>query len=522
VYLIAAFLVQALLNAAQTYLLSWVGEHVVSDLRTNVYQHLLTLPLAFFEGRRTGEITSRLTADAATVQGVVSGTLANSAQQTLQLVAGVVIIFITNWKLSLLMLAVVPVVIVAAAYFGRRLRKISTGVQDKVAEANAAAEEAIAGIRVVQSFTAERVEEQRYRQGIAASLQAAIERAKVRAAFGPSVTFAIFSAISTVLWFGGRLVLAGELSVGQLSAFLLYTFGVAGSIGAFTGIFTQIQEALGASKRIFELLDTNSTLKTTTKPQILTNIVGAVRFAGVSFRYGDRGNTNILENISLDVAPGEVIAVVGPSGAGKTTLVSLLPRFYDVSSGSIYIDGIDITALELQHLRQNIGVVPQETLLFSGDVLQNIRYGRPDASDAEVVAAAKAANADGFISQFPQGYQTAVGERGVKLSGGQRQRIAIARAILKNPRILVLDEATSALDSESEALVQEALERLMRQRTTFVIAHRLSTVRNADRIVVLDRGQVVEVGQHEVLLAKAGLYADLYERQFRDAQHEGV
>jgi ATP-binding cassette, subfamily B, bacterial MsbA len=520
-WLVVAFLIQALLSAAQTYLLSYVGEKVVADIRLKLYDHLLSLPLAFFENRKIGEITSRLTSDAATVQGAVSGTLASSAQQALQLLAGVVIIFITNWKLSLLMLAVVPVVILAASYFGRRLRKISTAVQDKVAEANAAAEEAMGGIRVVQSFTAEPFERERYKTGITASLQAALARAQVRAAFGPSVTFAIFSAISTVLWFGGRLVLAGELTVGQLSAFLLYTFVVAGSIGAFTGIFTQIQESLGASKRIFELLDTPSSLPEAETPQKIANITGAVHFNKVAFRYGDRGEGNILSQISLTAAPGEVVALVGPSGAGKSTLVALIPRFYDVSEGSITIDGVDIRQLSLSDLRHAVGLVPQETLLFSGSVFENICYGKPKASQAEVWAAAQAANAHDFIMQFPQGYDTVVGERGVKLSGGQRQRVAIARAILKNPRILLLDEATSALDSESEAVVQEALDRLMQSRTTFVIAHRLSTIRNASRIVVLDRGQVVAEGTHEALLAAGGLYSDLYERQFRENGAEG-
>ena len=337
----------------------------------------------------------------------------------------------------------------------------------------------------------------------------------MRAFFVPTVIMAMFTGIGIVLWYGSRLVLSGSLPGGDLITFLLLTVFVAGSIGSFTGLYSQLQEALGASKRIFELLDTKSDLPETVTPEALTGARGEVRFDDVSFRYGDRGDEMVLSNISLQARPGEILALVGPSGAGKSTLVTLVPRFYDPVEGRILLDGTDIRDLGLEDLRRHVGIVPQETQLFSGTVKENIRYGRPGASDAAVEEAARAANAHEFISEFPDGYETVVGERGVKLSGGQRQRVAIARALLKNPRILILDEATSSLDSESEALVQAALETLMVGRTTFVIAHRLSTVRNADRILVLSDGRILQQGTHDELMRSGGLYRDLYERQFR-------
>jgi ATP-binding cassette, subfamily B, bacterial MsbA len=516
VFLIGVFLIQALFNAVQTYLLTLTGEGVVADLRRGLYAHLLSLSPKFFESRKTGEIVSRLASDASTVQSVVSGSLAQLLSQTLTLIGGTAVLFVTNWRLAALMLAVVPVVVLIASFFGKRLRGISREVQDRIADANSSAEEAIAGIRVVQSFTAERVESARYGGLINQSFLAALRRGRFRAAFGPSVGFAMFSAISIVMWYGGRQVLEGTLSVGQLTSFLIYTLMIAVSIGTFTGLYSQFQEALGASSRIFELLDTKTDLLEPEQPSKLEYVQGRVALENVSFKYGDRGDANILSNITLEAKPGEVIALVGPSGAGKSTLVALIPRFYDATEGRILIDGVDVREVSTDALRGHIGIVPQETQLFSGTILENIRYGRPDASENDVFEAAKAANAYDFIQSFPDQFQTVVGERGVKLSGGQRQRVAIARAILKNPRILILDEATSALDSESESLVQEALERLMLQRTTFVIAHRLSTIRNADRIVVLENGRVLEVGTHEDLISKGGLYRDLYELQFRE------
>jgi ATP-binding cassette, subfamily B, bacterial MsbA len=429
----------------------------------------------------------------------------------------VIILFVKNVQLTLVMLSILPAVIIAGAYFGRRLRKISTLYQDKIAEANASAEEAITGIRVVKSFTAEGLEQQRYANTIADSYQIALRRARVRAGFIPTIIAAMFIGIGIVLWYGSRLLLNGDLLWGDFIAFMLLTVLVAGSIGGFTGLYSQLQEAIGASKRIFELLDTTSDLPEAVSPKTLTNVQGRVSFEHVFFRYGDRGEDWVLRDLSLEARVGEVIALVGPSGAGKSTLITLIPRFYDPTEGRILLDGTDIRDLELQNLRSNIGIVPQETQLFSGTIAENIRYGRQNASDEEVTEAAKAANAHDFISGFPDGYKTIVGERGVKLSGGQRQRVAIARALLKNPRILILDEATSSLDSESESLVQEALETLMQGRTTFVIAHRLSTIRNADRILVLDRGQIAEQGTHDELMRKAGLYKELHDKQFLES-----
>jgi ATP-binding cassette, subfamily B, bacterial MsbA len=517
--LFAVFGTQFLFGIAQNYSLSFVAASVVSDLRKAVYAHLANMSITFFENRKTGEITSRLTSDAGTIQGIVSTVLSNLVSQSISLVGSIVILLITNTKLSLVMLSIVPVIVVAAIWFGRRIRKISKEFQDRVAEANGHADEAISGIRVVQSFTAESLEVSRYSQAINASFAVAMRRAKLNAFFAPSVFFAMFGAISVVLWFGGRLVIQGEISPGQLTSFLFYTISIAGAIGGLAGLFSQIQEALGASSRIFELLDEKSELIEASNPVKLERVQGRVSFDHVSFNYGDRGEGKVLNNVSLEAQPGEVIALVGPSGAGKSTLVTLIPRFYDVTGGKILIDSIDVRDFSLHDLRSSIGIVPQETQLFSGTIFENIRYGKPDASENEVKEAAKAANAHDFISSFQDGYETLVGERGVKLSGGQRQRVAIARAILKNPRILILDEATSALDSESESLVQEALERLMQSRTTFVIAHRLSTVRNANRIVVLENGTVTEVGTHEALMTQGGLYKDLYDLQFRSSDN---
>lgn len=504
---------QALVSATASFLLSRTGEAVVADLRKAVYSHLLTLSSRFFESRNTGEITSRLTSDVSTVQSVVSTALVQLVSQTITLVGTVVILFVINWQLALLMLSIVPVIVLVAIVYGRRLRKVSKEFQDKVAAANARAEEAISGIRVVQSFTLEPQEGRRYGGLIGESFAVARKRAGFSAVFSGLVSFAMFSALSLVLWFGGRLVIGGQITPGELVSVLVYTFTVAGAVATFSGIFSQVQQALGASSRIFELLDERSELL---QPAAPSNppIKGEVRLQDVRFSYGDRGE--VLAGVSLTASAGQVVALVGPSGAGKSTLVSLIPRFYDVSAGQILIDGMDVRQYSLDYLRANIGIVPQETLLFSGTIADNIRYGKPGATDAEVKQAAQAANAHDFIQAFPEGYNTVVGERGVKLSGGQRQRVAIARALLKNPRILILDEATSSLDSESESLVQEALETLMQGRTTLVIAHRLSTVRSADQIVVLENGQVVQQGSHEQLLEAGGLYRELYELQFRD------
>ena len=516
--LIAVFVGQAFFNFLRVYNLGLVGEGVVADLRKAVFERLMTLSVRFFESRKVGEITSRLTSDVTTLQGVVSGSLAQLINQSVTLVGGIAILFVLDWRLSLVMLAIIPAVVLAGAYFGRKLRGISRDFQDALADANSSAEEALTGVRVVKSFTAEGLESRRYARGIDRSYTTAVRRARIRALFVPSIIMAMFIGIGIVLWYGSRLVLSGTLPPGNLLAFLFLTVTVAGSIGNFTSLYSQLQESFGASRRIFELLDEQSDLGEKDAPTRLEAVRGRVQFEGVDFRYGDRGEDWVLQGVGLEARPGEVVALVGPSGAGKSTLVSLIPRFYDPSEGRILLDGVDLRDLGLLELRAHIGIVPQETQLFSGSVRENIRYGRPEATDAEVQAAAEAANAHEFIEGFPEGYETVVGERGVKLSGGQRQRIAIARALLKDPRILILDEATSSLDSESEALVQEALDVLMQGRTTFVIAHRLSTVRNADRILVLDGGRITQQGSHTALMAQGGLYRSLYERQFREGE----
>ncbi len=514
--LIVLFVAQAILNYFRVYFISLVGEGVVADLRRDTFSRLIKLPISFFESRKTGELTSRLTTDVTTIQSVVSTSLPQLFSQTFTLIGGTILMVYINFKLSLVMLATIPAVILAGAYFGRKLRKISTEFQDKVAAANADAEEAIVGIREVKAFTAEGIEEERYQKGILASYDMGLRRARVRAYFTPTIIMVAFTAVTVILWYGGRLVILDGLPPGDLITFLLLTFFVAGSIGSFTGLYSQFQEALGSSKRVFELLDEESDLVEPENPTELSTVSGAVAFKDMSFRYGDRGDANVLKNIDLDVQAGEIIAIVGPSGSGKTTLVSLIPRFYDPVEGSITVDGIDLKALRIEDLRAHIGIVPQETLLFSGTVADNIRYGKEDATQPEVEAAAQAANAHDFIETFQDGYETLVGERGIKLSGGQKQRVAIARAILKNPKLLILDEATSSLDSESEALVQEALDSLMQGRTTFVIAHRLSTIRNADRIIVLDEGRIVQEGSHDALMAQGGLYKELHDKQFGD------
>lgn len=513
--LLGIFALSSLFAAAQSYLLARVGAGVVADLRRALFSHLLTLSPRFFADHKTGDLTSRLTADVGTVQTVTSTALAQLAAQTVSLVGAVILLVATSPRLSLLTLAVIPLVIGTAVFIGRRIRRVSREVQDAVAGANASAEEAISGVRVVQSFTAEGVERERYGRGVLASFLAALKRARLQALMGGTMSFLTFGSLAALLWYGGRQVMTGGLTPGNLVTFLIYALQVGGTVAALTGIFNQFQEALGASGRIFELLDERSDLPAPASPAPLTRAQGRVTFDRVSFRYGD---APVLRDVTFDVPAGQVVALVGPSGAGKTTLVNLIPRFWDVTAGELRVDGRDVREYAPRDLRAQVGLVPQETLLFSGSVEENIRYGRPDASREAVEAAARAANAHDFITAFPDGYATVVGERGVKLSGGQRQRVAIARALLKDPRILILDEATSALDNESEALVQTALERLMRGRTTFVIAHRLSTIRNADRILVMDGGEVVADGTHAELMAAGGLYRDLYELQFRREQ----
>ncbi len=512
------FLLQAGFTFVQAYLLSATGERVIARLRQDLFEHLIRLSPSFFADRRTGELVSRLSADIGTIQGLVSYQISEFARQVLYLVGGVTLLTLMHPQLTRTTLLVVPFVVGAAVYFGRKLRRISTGVQDQVAQATAVAEEAFSQIRIVQSFVQEVWEANRYGQRIAEVVRYAIRRAVVRGLFFAVITFATFGGVAVVLWQGGRLVLAGALTAGALVSFLMYSIFIAAAVGALTSLFSSYQETVGAARRVFELLETPAAVADPAARRLLPAPVRSeMALEGVSFRY-QPGLPLALERVSLTLAPGEVVALVGPSGAGKTTLANLLPRFWDVTAGRITLDGVDVRDLSLADLRRTIGIVPQEPALFSGTVAENIAYGRPDAAPGEIEAAARAAHAHEFIERLPQGYATLVGERGVKLSGGQRQRVAIARALLKDPAVLILDEATSSLDTESERLIEEALERLLEGRTTLIIAHRLSTVRRADRLVVLDRGRVVEEGTHEELLALGGLYARLYQRQFRDEE----
>ena len=511
------FALQALFSFLRTYLLSYTGERVVADLRTRLYNHLVYLPVSFFASRRVGELTSRLASDVSVVQTVTTGSITELLRQTLVLTGSITIIAVTNTRLTFAMLAIVPVVVLSAHFYGRWVRHMSTRVQDSLADATSVLEETLSAIRIVQSFVREHYEQLRYRKRIDEALRLAVQRSVANGGFVALIIFVVYGGIATVLWLGSRMVLSGQMTAGELIAFVLYTFVVGAAVGGMSDLYSQFQQAIGATRRIFELLDTVPEVADPSHPVALPRATGHVRLDNVHFTYPDERGVQVLAGISIEALPGQVIALVGPSGAGKSTLVTLIPRFYDVTFGSISIDGRDVRFLKLADLRQAIGMVPQETTLFGGTIAENILYGRLDATNDQVEAAARAANAHEFISAFPEGYQTIVGERGVKLSGGQRQRIAIARALLKDPAILVLDEATSSLDSESERLIQEALVTLMRGRTSFVIAHRLSTVRRADNIVVLDKGRVVQQGSHQELLSTSGLYRRLHDMQFKDS-----
>ena len=514
--LVLAFALQGAMNFVQVFLLTSTSERVIAKLREDVFAHLVRLSPGFYTEQRTGELTSRLSADLAVLQTLMGSWVSELSRQLLFLVGGIVLLTLTHSRLTTTTLAVVPIVVGSAIFFGRRLRRASTGVQDRVAEAMGMADEAFSQIRTVQSFVREAEETRRYHGLLSGVVAAAIARARMRAALFGVVGFAAFASVVAVLWQGGRLVLEGALSPGALVSFLLYAITVAAAVGSLASLFGSYQEAVGAAQRVFELLGMQPTVAEPRAPSRLTKPVrGALALEGVHFSYAPE-LPPALADVSFTMAPGEVVALVGPSGAGKTTVASLIPRFWDVTGGRVALDGVDVRQLSFADLRGSIGLVPQEPALFSGTVRENIAYARPQADDAEVVAAARAAHAIEFIDRLPAGLDTLVGERGVKLSGGQRQRIALARVFLKDPAVVVLDEATSSLDNESERLVESAMEELLRGRTTLIIAHRLRTVRRADRVLVLDHGRIVEEGTHAQLLARGGIYGRLYQAELRD------
>ena len=502
------FLLQLIFSTAHNYLFDLTEKRAITDFRIKLFKHLHTLSLSFFVKRRTGEIVSRMTNDITTIENIVTDLPATLLQQSIRLFGGIIIITYMNWKLTCLILVLAPVLVLFARTFGRKLKKLSTEIQDKLAVSTTVLEENISCIQVVKSFVRSKLENERFGNAVEDSFQSAKKRVIISSFFGPSIGFIAFSTSLILLWYGGREVILGEISPGELIAFILYATIIAGPMGSFARLYARMQEGVGASKRVFEILAMEGEVRDLPDAKPLPRIEGKVELDDVHFHYRD--DQAVIQGISFTVEPGQTIALVGPSGAGKSTLVQLLHRFYDPIKGEIRIDGIPLKLAQQSSYWQQIGIVPQETILFGGTILENIEYAKPGVTKEEVIEAAKAANAHNFIMETPEGYETVVGEKGIRLSAGQRQRIAIARAILKNPRILILDEATSALDNESELLIQEALERLMQGRTSFIIAHRLSTIHNAERIIVMDKGKIIENGNHSQLMKEEGLYHKLY------------
>ena len=511
--LLSLFAALAVINFSQSYLTASVSEKVVADLRRDIFGSLVYQPPGFFADRRVGELSSRLASDSGLIQGVLRFGVPEIIRQVTFLVGALVLVTITNPRLTLVTLTAIPFAALVGWFFGRRVRRLSTNIQDRLADAVARAEQVFTQIRTVQSFTRESYENETYVRAVNQARDEGLRRAMARASLTGAVTFAAFGAIVGVLWVGGRLVLDGALSPGTLVAFLLYAVTISGAITSLAGFWANLQEAAGASRRIFEILDHPVAIESPTEPRSLpTPVRGVVRYEGVSFRYGPN-LPRVLDGIDLVLDEGATVALVGISGSGKSTLASLIPRFFDVEEGAVTFDGIDVRELALDDLRSRVGIVPQEPMLFAGTVRENLVYGNPDATQAEIEEVARSAHAVEFIETFPDGYDQVVGERGVTLSAGQRQRIAIARVMLERPKLLILDEASSSLDSESESLVQDALERLMGGRTTLVIAHRLSTVIRSDRILVLDQGRIVDEGSHRELLERSEVYDRLYRRQ---------
>lgn len=512
--LIGILAVQSVFSFFRVWLFAQVSEKSMRDIRLAVYSRLIRFPIRFFDQRRTGELISRITSDIGLLQDTFSTTLAELFRQAVTLVAGIIFLFINTPKLTFFMLGTFPVLVVIAMIFGKYIRRLSKKTQDQLAEANVIVEETLQSIATVKSFVGESYETNRYANGLKKAVAIALQAASFRGAFISFVIFALFGGIVGVMWYGASLVATGELSVGELVSFVLYTTFIGGSIAGLGDIYSQLQRAIGSSERVLELLEEELEPE---QGQIISTLTGEIEFNQVSFSYPTRPEVEVLQEISFHIRPGEKIALVGHSGAGKSTITQLLLRLYEASQGTILVDGYPLNAWQLKSLRSKMGVVPQEVLLFGGSIRQNIAYAKPEASEEEIISAAKKANAWQFISQFPEGLDTLVGERGIKLSGGQRQRVAIARAILKDPVLLILDEATSSLDAESEVLVQEALDLLMKGRTSLIIAHRLATIRKADRILVIHEGKIVEQGTHRELVKKSsGIYANLVKLQFAD------
>jgi ABC-type multidrug transport system fused ATPase/permease subunit len=507
---------QTIFSFMRVYLLTEVGEKSLADMRKDVYSKLLSMPMSYFTEKRVGELSNRISSDLSQIQDAISFTLAEFLRGIFTLVIGLGFIFWISTKLALVMLAVVPVIAVLAVVFGMRIRKMARKAQDQLAESGTIVQETFQGISIVKAFTSEVYEISRYVKSVYAVVDTAIANARYRGAFISFMIFSVFGAIAFVMWYGANMIQTGELTMGSLTMFVIFSMFVGGTFAGFADMFSQLQKTLGATQSVREILraegESVELSQTAIEPQY--TLKGNVTFKQVAFSYPSRNDVSVLKDITLTVNNGEQIALVGPSGAGKSTIASLLLKFYEPTSGSILFDDKNATEFPLTQLRKQMAFVPQDVILFGGTIAENIAYGKLNATAEEIADAARKANAHEFISKFPEGYETIVGERGIKLSGGQRQRIAIARAILKNPAILILDEATSSLDSESEQLVQEALDNLMKDRTSFVIAHRLSTIRNAHKIVVIDKGTVAEQGSHEQLMANNGLYRKLNDMQF--------
>lgn len=509
--------VLGLATAARFYMVSWLGERVTADIRNAVYSHVITQSPEFFETTQTGEVLSRLTTDTTLIQSVVGTSISMALRNSLLFLGGLIMLFVTSLKLSSIIIVMLAGVVLPIVLFGRKVRRLSRDSQDKVADASAMAGEILNAMPTVQAFTHEQIEAQRFSHSVENAFTTAIRRIRARSVLTMMAILLVFGAIVFVLWLGAHAVIEGKMSGGELGQFILYSSIVAGAIGALSEVMGEAQRAAGATERLIELMSIKSPIQSPAIPHKLPARAAngsSLRLTDVVFHYPSRPLTPAINHLTLDIPAGETLAVVGASGAGKSSLFQLILRFYDAQSGQICLDGVDIKTLSLHQLRNIVGVVPQDTVIFSANAMENIRYGKADASDAEVIQAAKMAAAHEFIERLPDGYQSFLGERGVRLSGGQRQRIAIARALLKNPPLLLLDEATSALDAESERLVQGALETAMMGRTTLIIAHRLATVQRADRIIVLDQGKIVESGTHATLIDHGGIYAKLASMQF--------